>query len=120
MTRSLRSIGKNQSLETAHEMMRALGIRHLPVLDAGRVVGIVSQRDLYLIETMRDVDPRATQVEDAMSQDIYQVTADAPLRDVARAMMEHKYGSAIVMDGQRPIGIFTTIDALAALVALIH
>ena len=59
MTESPHSIGANQTLATAHEMMRAHQIRHLPVLRAGKLVGIVSQRDLYLVETLRTWIPRA-------------------------------------------------------------
>jgi acetoin utilization protein AcuB len=118
MTPAPRSIGKDQTLAAAHETMRTHGMRHLPVLDGGRLVGIVSQRDLYFVETLRGVEPESVAVEEAMSTEVYQVHAGALLRDVARTMMEHKYGAAIIVDGLKPIGIFTTTDALAALVAL--
>ena len=45
----------------------------------------------------------------------YHVAADAHLRDVARALAEKKYGSAVVVDGDQVIGVFTTTDALKAL-----
>ena len=43
-------------LREAHRLMRALGARHLPVLAGDRLVGVVSERDLYLLETVRSVD----------------------------------------------------------------
>ena len=51
------TIGRKQPLAIAHRMMRAHGVRHLPVLEHGELVGVVSQRDLYFLETIRDADP---------------------------------------------------------------
>ncbi|HVH45864.1 MAG TPA: CBS domain-containing protein [Labilithrix sp.] len=113
------SIGRDQTLDTAHAMMHKLGIRHLPVLEAGRLVGLLSQRDLYLVETLRDVDPKLVTVDEAMSQDVYQVTPSADLHGVVRSMIEHKYGCAVVMEKDRVVGIFTTVDAMRALQELL-
>jgi acetoin utilization protein AcuB len=49
---------------------------------------------------------------------VYCVSPDAPLVEVAREMAEHKYGSAVVVEGPKVVGVFTTTDALRALVAL--
>ncbi len=100
--------------------MRAWGIRHLPVLDGGKLVGILSQRDALFVETLRDVDPTKVPVEDAMSCDVYVVEPDAPLMDVANAMADHKYGCAVITDGPRIVGIFTTVDATRALAGIVE
>ena len=42
------------SLEQASRLMRGHGIRHLPVVDKGEIVGLLSQRDVYLVETLPD------------------------------------------------------------------
>jgi acetoin utilization protein AcuB len=115
MTSSPYTIGQEQSLEKAHQMMRDHGIRHLPVLAAGKLIGLVSQRDLHMIETLRDVDQQNTTVGEAMSQDVYCVDPSASLFQVAREMAEHKYGSVVVCDRGRVVGVFTTTDALQAL-----
>ncbi|HJZ85744.1 MAG TPA: CBS domain-containing protein [Polyangia bacterium] len=119
MTPMPHSIGPDQTLTAAHEMMRNHDIRHLPVLQAGRLVGILSQRDLHLVETLEDVDPNDVTVEEAMTLDPYTVGPRAHLRTVATAMAEHKHGSAVVMRDGRVVGIFTTVDALRALASLI-
>lgn len=115
MTRSVHTIGTKAPLAEAHRMMNDHGIRHLPVLEGGRLVGILSQRDLHLIETLKDVDPNEVQVEEAMSQDCYTAEPEASLAEVAREMAAHKYGSAVILRGAEVLGIFTTTDALRAL-----
>ena len=119
MTRSVHTIGLKSPLVEAHRVMNEHGIRHLPVLEGGRLAGLVSQRDLHLIETLKDVDPKEVIVEEAMSQDCYTVEAGTPLAEVAREMGRHKYGSAVVLQGSHVLGIFTTTDALRALEAVL-
>jgi acetoin utilization protein AcuB len=120
MTTSPHSIGKDQTLERAHELMRTNHIRHLPVLEGGKLVGMVTERDLHLVETLRDVDPSQVTVEDAMSEHVYAVQPDTTLDVVAEALAEHKYGSAVVLDNGKVVGIFTTNDACRALAELLR
>ncbi len=115
MTLSPHTIGAEQTLATAHTVMRDNGIRHLPVLRGGRLVGMVSMRDLHLLETLKDVDPEQVTVEEAMTDTPFVVTADAPLGEVARDMAESKLGSAVVVEGKKVVGVLTTVDALRAL-----
>jgi acetoin utilization protein AcuB len=115
MTAAPHSVGRDQTLAFAHERMRELQVRHLPVLEGGKLVGLVSQRDALLIETLRDVDPGAVSVEEAMTTDVYVASPETPLADVAAAMADHKYGCAVIMEGAHLAGIFTTVDALRAL-----
>lgn len=115
MTRSVHTIGTKTLLADAHRMMNDNGIRHLPVLEGRRLVGMLSQRDLHLIETLKDVDPKEVRVEEAMSQDCYTAAPETPLAEVAREMAQHKYGSAVILRGAEVLGIFTTTDALRAL-----
>lgn len=118
MTVSPIVIAIGDTLAEAHRLMRERGVRHLPVLDAGRLVGIVSQRDLYLAESLPGVDPGTDTVREAMSGDPYTVPPDAPLEEVAATMAARKLGSAIVVDRGAVIGVFTTVDALRALAGL--
>src|SRR5688500_11904580 len=97
MTRSPHTIGVSQSLSTAHLLMTKHRIRHLPVLDGGSLVGLVSLRDLHFIETLRDVDPDVVTVEEAMTAEPYAVGTNASLSTVVAMMAKHKYGSAVVI-----------------------
>jgi acetoin utilization protein AcuB len=78
---------------------------------------LLSQRDLHLIETLRDVDPATTTVDEAMTTDVYITGPDTSLDEVASQMAEHKYGSAVIVERGKVMGLFTTVDALNALVS---
>jgi acetoin utilization protein AcuB len=92
------TIAADASLGEAVAAMRATRVRHLPVLDGGRLVGIVSDRDLELLTSLRAeaVSPPPLTVRDAMTTQIYTVREDAPLVDVVATMAERRLGSAIV------------------------
>ncbi len=113
------TIGRKESLATAHHLMRANGIRHLPVLEHGDLVGMLSQRDLFLLETIRGVDVDADTVEDAMSAETYSVSPDAPIASVARHMARKRYGCAVVIERGRVAGVFTATDALRLLAEIV-
>jgi len=120
MTTTPHSIGAEQTLAHAHEVLREHKIRHLPVLRGGALVGMITQRDLALVEALKDVDPRKVLVEDAMSTSLYTVAPDAPLDEVVAEMAEKKYGSAIVLQNHKVVGIFTTVDVCTAFAELLH
>ncbi len=120
MTTGPHSIGQDQPMAEAHRMMREHRFRHLPVLVAGKIVGLLSDRDLHLIETLRDVDPKKVTVEEAMTADPYTVSPDTPLDEVVSTMAEHKYGCAVVAQNHKLVGIFTTVDACRAFAELLH
>ena len=115
MSASPRTIAPGSTLATAHRSMRSLGIRHLPVTEKGVVVGVLSARDLLLLETLPKVDPTEARVYEAMVRDVFIVSPEAPIGEVVETMIERKIGSAVVVDGQDVVGVLTTIDALRAL-----
>ena len=108
-------------MSQAHELMRAHRIRHLPVLDGGKLVGIVSDRDLHLIETLPDSDPDEVTVDEAMTEDVYTVCLDDSVDAVAERMAARKYGCAIVVSPRGAVeGIFTTVDGMRVLADLLR
>jgi acetoin utilization protein AcuB len=109
------TIGAEQTLERAVEVMRKHRVRHLPVLEARRLVGILSERDVALVSAMAGVDPSAVPVSEAMTPDPYATTPDAPLAKVVHEMARRKLGAAVVLDDGAVLGIFTAVDALALL-----
>jgi len=119
MTTTPHSIGADQTLAKAQEMMETHDIRHLPVLTGGRIVGMLTDRDLRLIESMEGVDPRKVTVEEAMSTAVYAVSPEAPLDQVVTTMGQKKYGSVVVLEKGRVVGIFTTVDLCRAFTELL-
>lgn len=119
MSTDVQTIGDEQPMSVAHRLMRDQHIRHLPVLHQGKLVGVVTDRDLRLIETLRDVDPTKVAVSEAMTGDVYTVSPDAALDEVVGSMAASKYGSAIVVDRGHVVGIFTTVDACSAFADLL-
>jgi CBS domain-containing protein len=120
MTPTPHTISTRQTLAEAHQAMRERGVRHLPVVSDGKLVGVVSQRDLYLLETLRGVDVGREMVEEAMSDEPFVVAPGASLDEVAEAMSNSKHGSALVVESGALVGIFTSMDALRALVTLLR
>jgi acetoin utilization protein AcuB len=120
MTTSPHTVGEDQPMTVAHRMMREYHIRHLPVLRGAKIVGLVSDRDLNFVETLKDVDPRRVLVSEAMTADPYVISPDAGLDEVVSEMAEHKYGSAVVVQHDKVVGIFTTVDVCIAFAELLH
>jgi len=120
MTRSPVLVDRTTTMARALRTMDEQGFRHLPVVEAGNLVGCVSKRALKIVENMRGVDSAMCVVGDFILGPPYAVSPDASLREVARAMAENKYGSAVVVEGGEVVGVFTTTDALRALAAILE
>jgi acetoin utilization protein AcuB len=120
MSTSPLAIERDEPLRRAHDIMRSAAVRHLPVLEHGKLVGIISLHDMHLIETLQDVDPEQVHVDEAMTTHPYFVSPDAPLDEVVAEMAEHKFGAAVVMQNHKVVGMFTTVDALRAFAELLH
>lgn len=124
MTPTPQCIEAGLTLEQARERMFQLGARHLPVLENGALVGIVSERDIDLFEAALHTDDAAEDritVAQAMTVQPFTCGPDAHLHAVATEMAAHKYGTAVVVDPDHParvVGVFTSTDALRALACL--
>jgi acetoin utilization protein AcuB len=120
MTPGPHTIGPTRSLAAARRTMHEHQVRHLPVLDGGRVVGLLSERDLLLVETLPSVNPTEVRVEEAMVQEVFTVEPESPVGEVVEQMIARKLGSAVVCRDDRVVGVFTTVDALRALHELLE
>ena len=115
MSPSPYTIDHSKTMWDAHLLMREHRIRHLPVVNGSELVGLLSMRDLHLMESLPDVDPKTVGVREAMSEGPYSVPVGTGLREVAINMHSRKYGSAVVTDGDKVVGVFTTVDAMRVL-----
>ena len=97
------------SLKEARRIMEKEKIRHLPV---------ISERDVLFMEGRQELENET--VTNVMQPDPYCTSSDTKISDVALCMSENKYGSAIIFDSEGNLGIFTSIDALNALVEVVR
>lgn len=107
------SVDAEAPISEAQDFMRQHQIRHLPVTEAGELVGSISDRDIKLIlgPDFAYPDVRGTRVRDAMIRDAYIVDLETRLDEVLLHMAEHHIGSAIVTRKGKLAGVFTVTDA---------
>ena len=114
------AIAPETRLEDAYRTMREKGIRHLPVLESGRLVGVVTDRDLRLATSSLAPSPfpPGSRVDEVMSRT--PLTADRldPVEDAARTMRERKIGCLPVVANGTLVGIITGLDLLDALIRM--
>jgi len=100
----------------AQDLMVDHEIRHLPVVEAAQLVGIISDRDIAALENDARSGSVASQltVRDLCSFDHYTVGSGAALDEVLLEMAERRIGSVVVSDANKVLGVFTATDACRA------
>ncbi len=119
MSPSPYTIAADESVSDAQVLMTEYQIRHLPVVEGEELVGILSLRDLHVMQCLKEVDLETLPVREVMSTDPYAVQIGTSLREVAINMNARKYGSTVVRDGNKVVGLFTTVDAMRVLANLV-
>jgi CBS domain-containing protein len=116
MSRAPRHVPAGVSVAQVAGLMRSEGIRHVLVMEGDQLIGVVSDRDVrgLRVTEERTLSP-SSPVATVMSEPPIVVDPETPLTAAARAMLEHKIGAVVVLDGGRPVGILTRADALEAL-----
>jgi len=121
------TVTPHDSFRHAMTLIRQKGIRHLPVVDEGHLVGIVTDRDIrqaspspatslevhelhYLLERVK--------IHEIMTKKVVTVTPETPIEEAARLMLTHKIGGLPVIKDGRLVGILTETDILRAFMEL--
>ena len=121
-------VSPDDNFHQAMHVLRKRKVRHLPVMEGDRLVGIVVEKDLLsnqpsqatslslyeiysLLESLR--------VRQMMSRPVITVEGDCPLEEAARIMVENKFSCLPVMDGDRLVEIITETDVFKALVEML-
>jgi acetoin utilization protein AcuB len=115
------------SLMQALETMRLRGVRRIPIVLAGMLVGLLVEGDLKraepstLSQSQEDFQRvmEGTTISRIMIQDPVTVTAATPLLEAARTLHDTKYGSLPVVEDGRVVGIITDNDMLRALIEVL-
>jgi CBS domain-containing protein len=125
MTREVRTLGPNDRLSLAEELMQQGRFRHVVVVDEGRVMGVLSQRDIFHGALAWSLGQgkkahaqllAATAAKEVMASHVVSVDPDAPLAEAAALLREHKIGCLPVLAGDELVGVLTEGDFLALLV----
>jgi CBS domain-containing protein len=121
MTHAPITVPEDCPVRLALGQMQRDGVRHLLVLDGDRLSGILSNRDVRRL-ALDDPGPSllAGPVRSIMTEDPVTVAPETAVTVAARLLLEHRIGALPVRDGGRILGIFTTADALEALLAVVE
>ncbi|UZX15400.1 MULTISPECIES: CBS and ACT domain-containing protein [Thermus] len=109
------------TLEEAYRLLLEKGIRHLPVMEEGRLVGIITDRDIRLATSHLNPKgpcPGCARVAEVMTQEVVTAHPLDPVEEAARVMRERKIGCLPVLEDGALVGIVTGIDLLDALLKL--
>ena len=128
MKRQLQCVKPRDTIRHARELMENHRINQLPVVVEGRLVGIVTDRDLrdafpsvfdstYGSE-VRHADPAAITVEAVMTQYVLTLSPKDSMAEAARLMRRERVGAVPVVDGNHLVGLITRSDVLEAFVSL--
>jgi len=109
MSRGAHLVGPDDPIDDVFRVMKLGGTRHMPVVEGGRLVGVVSDRDVLVVWTNGGQTP----VSRVMTRAPRWVSAELPAREAARLLLRHKVGCLPVVDeAMTVVGIITETDFL--------
>jgi len=125
MTRDVVTVFEEDNLELVNQQLGVFRFRHLPVVDDGRVVGILSQQDLLLATLEHGPGSNAaaraprflenTFVRDVMHTEVTTVRPEEAVGEAAKIMLQHGFGALPVVDADGMlVGIVTELDIVRA------
>lgn len=122
MRTKVETLDADDKLSLANDIMNIGEIRHLPVVKKGRLIGIVSQRDILKAslstifkykEEERDTFLSSVVISEIMTREVVTVAPDATMAEAAELMADHKLGCLPVVEGRdKLVGIITETDIL--------
>jgi acetoin utilization protein AcuB len=123
MVSNVQTLAPDDSLETAVMSARRFKIRHIPIVENGELLGIVTDHDLKRAlpslatgidqETFEKV-VQSTNLRQIMTRSPSTITPDAPLRDAVEILCDKKFGALPVVEHGKLVGIITGVDMLRA------
>lgn len=121
MTTKVHTVNQHDLIDRVLFFLNYEKVRHVPVVEKGRVVGMVSDRDLYKALGSKDhakvVDnPEKpndiNRVQYIMRRGVITTTPDAKVHEVASILAQHKVGALPVLENNKLVGIISTVDIL--------
>jgi CBS domain-containing protein len=122
MSKDLITINKSDDLTTAEMLFKRNNIRHIPVVNGSKIVGMLSYTDLLRISYAAAVDVYETEVdtmvynmftiEQVMAKNLIKVSPQATIKEVAEILSEREFHAIPVVDEEVLVGIMTTTDLI--------
>src|SRR5215471_3547253 len=121
MRRELMTLDEDEHLSMASDLMNLGRIRHIPILSEGRLVGIVTQRDLLHAAVSSVLGLRRAaerewlakvRVAEVMTKDVVTARSDWTIRQAVEVMLERRIGCLPVVDGDHLVGLLSETDCL--------
>jgi CBS domain-containing protein len=110
MTAEPRSAEPSQSLVEAAQVMKQEDVGSLPVVEGGRLLAVLTDRDIVVRAVAKGVDLQATRVGDVASREPVTVGPEEDLDEALRLMARHKVRRLPVVDEQRLVGMLAQAD----------
>ena len=110
MTRNVRSVGPDATIQEAASMMKDMQTGPFPVVEGGKVVGIITDQDVVARAVAEGRDQQSTQVRDVMTADVLSCSPDTDLREAARTMQQKQTRRLVVLQGDQLVGIVSVSD----------
>jgi acetoin utilization protein AcuB len=114
MTREPYSVSSTETLARARTLMRLHQIRHLPVVDGSKLVGVVSDRDVAVVEAVPGIDLAHVEISRVMEPALTAWSEEA-IDEVSLKMASQRRDCVVIHSGHGVAGVFTATDALQAL-----
>ena len=123
MTRKVIAMSPNDTVRDANRVLQENRIHHLPVVEGGELVGIVSDTDLRKwvlreekINEGGTVTRRTGLLEEIMTRDVITMSPEDTIEDALLILHKNRFGALPVVEGRRLVGVITKADILAAFV----
>jgi CBS domain-containing protein len=110
MTPGVRSVAPSDSVTEAAQAMKEQDVGSLPVVEAERLVGMVTDRDIIVRAVAEQVDPQTLTVGDVASGDLVTVEPDEDLEEALALMGRHRVRRLPVVENGRLVGVVAQAD----------
>lgn len=110
MTAQVETVSPEDTVQEAAFKMKDLDVGPMPVVDGGRVVGMITDRDIVVRSTAAGEDPRQRKVRDVMSPEVISCQPDDDVQRVSDLMRDKQVRRVLVVDGSRLVGIVSLGD----------
>jgi CBS domain-containing protein len=113
MTSKVEAVSPTTTLRGVAREMKDKGVGALPVVEDGKVIGIITDRDVSVYAIAMGHDPQTTEVQKVMTKQVYTCNAEQDISEAAKIMEQNKIRRLTVMNSEEDLAGFLSVDDLA-------